>query len=205
MAARQVEGDGQIRQDDAVATLHGELHGSIDRTHIDRPHLRVVIESVAGDRAGHLRHDFLHRGIVRAKNGCSVERHAVQEIHKRTLEPVEVVTVGFHMVSIDVGHHSHNGQQVKERCIRFIGLDHDVVATAQPCIGTGAIEATANHKRGVQTGFGQHTGNKAGSGGLAMRAGNGDALFQAHQLGQHQGAWNDRNAFLARDHNLRVI
>jgi hypothetical protein len=131
------------------------------------------------------------------KNGRTVKRHAVQEVDKRTLEPVEVVTIGFHVVGIDVGHHRHHRQQVQERRVGLIGLHHDVIALPQTRIGTGAVESPANHKRRVQTGFSQHAGDQAGGGGFAVGAGDGDALFEAHQLSQHQSAWHHRNAILA--------
>jgi len=82
--------------------------------HIDGAQLRAFAQTISGDRAGHLRHDFAHCGIVRAQDGRAVKRHAVQELHKRSFEPAEVMAVGFHVVGVDVGDHRHHRQQIEK-------------------------------------------------------------------------------------------
>ncbi|MNT06440.1 hypothetical protein D3C72_1411050 [compost metagenome] len=98
-----------------------------------------------------------------------------------------IVPVGIHVVGIDVGHDGHHRQQIQERRIGLIGLDHDVVALPQPRVGARRVQASADHESGVQVARGKHAGHQAGSGGLAMRAGYRDATLQAHQLRQHDG------------------
>ena len=44
-----------------------------------------------------------------------------------------------------------------------------------------------------------------GGGGLAVRAGDRDAVLEPHQLGQHLGAGDDRDLAAARLHDLRVV
>ena len=205
VAAGQVQHHVQVRQDDTVAALHSEVHLCAGRSHIDGAHLRVFGKTVAGDRTGDLGHDVAHRRIVGTKNGGAVERHAVQEVDERRFQPVEVVPVGLHVVGVDIGHDRHDRQQVQERGVRFVGLHHDVVAAAQPGVGADAVEASADHEGRVQPGFGQHARHQAGGGCLAVGAGDRDALFQAHQFGQHQRARNHRDAFAPGFQHLGVV
>jgi hypothetical protein len=51
----------------------------------------------------------------------------------------------------------------------------------------------AHHDRRVEAAGGQHAGHHRSGGGLAVHAGDGDAVLEAHQLGQHLGALNDGN------------
>ncbi|MNT20101.1 hypothetical protein D3C72_1553980 [compost metagenome] len=115
------------------------------------------------------------------------------------------MAVGVHVVGIDIGDHRHHGQQVQERCVRLVGLDHDVLAAAQSRIGTCTVELAANHKGRVPARFGQHARDQAGGGGLAMGSGNGDALAQAHQLCQHLRARHHRNVPGACGQHLGVV
>ena len=188
MAPRQVEHHLQVRQGHAVAPLHGELHLPVYRAHVNGAHLGAFVKAVAGNRAGHLVHDGAYRRVVGAQNGRAVKRHAVQKVDKGLLKAAKVVAVGFHVVGVDIGHHRHHRQQVQKRRVRLVGFDHDVVAAAQPRVGARAVQAPANHKSWVQTSLGQHAGHQAGGGGFAVGARNGNALFEAHQLGEHQGA-----------------
>jgi hypothetical protein len=54
VVAGQVEYHIQVGQHHAVAALHGEMHLAIHRTHVDGAHLGLLVEAVAGDRAGHV-------------------------------------------------------------------------------------------------------------------------------------------------------
>ena len=63
----------------------------------------------------------------------------MQEINKRLLQSFEVVAIGFHMVSIDVGDDRHHWQQIQERRIGFISFDHHIVAFAQTRVGSGTV------------------------------------------------------------------
>ena len=203
--ARQIQHHIHVRQHHAIAALHDEVHLCADGSHIDSAHLGVLVETVTGNRAGHVVDDVAHRRIVGAQNGSAIKGHAVQKIDKGFFETVEVVAIGFHVVGVDIRHHRHHRQQVQERCVRLIGLHHDVLTAAQSGIGTRAIEASTNDKGRVQTGLCKHAGHQAGGGGLAMGAGNRNALLEAHQLGQHQGARHDGNVHLAGANHLGVV
>ena len=115
------------------------------------------------------------------------------------------MAIGFHVVSVDVGHDSHHGQQVQERRIGLVSLHHDVVARAQLGIGPSAVQATTDHKCRIQSSLAEHTGHQTGRGGLAMRAGNGHALLHAHQLCQHHGTGHDRDMALTGGQHLWIV
>ena len=202
---RQVQHHLQVGQGHAIAPLHGEAHASGVGAHVDGTHLRILAEAVAGYRARHVSQDLAHAGVVHAQDGRAVERHAVQEVHERLLEAAEVVAVGFHVVGVNVGDHGHHGQQVEERGIGLVGLDHDVLALAQPRVGTGAVQAPADDEGRVQPRLGQHAGDQAGGRRLAVRASDGHALAQAHQLGQHERARHHGNLARARSLYLGVV
>jgi hypothetical protein len=129
----------------------------------------------------------------------------VQKVHERLLQPAKVVAVGVHVVGVDVGDDRHHRQQVQERGVGLVGLDHDVFARPQPGVGPGAVEPPADDEGRVQFGGGQHAGDQAGGGGLAVGAGNRDAFFHAHQLGQHDGARHHRQQLGVGGHHLGVV
>ncbi len=64
-----------------------------------------------------------------------------------------------------------------------------------PELGVGAerVDAAADNDRGIEAAGGENAGHHRGGGGLAVHAGDGDAVFEAHQLGQHLGALDDGN------------
>jgi len=109
------------------------------------------------------------------------------------------------VVGIDVGNDRHQRVQAQEAAVAFIGLGHQPLATAQLGVGTGGQQLATDHERRVQATFAQHRRGQAGGGGLAVRAGHGDAAAEAHQLGQHRRARHDRNALAARFHQFRVV
>ncbi|TXT39836.1 MAG: Uncharacterized protein FD135_1845 [Comamonadaceae bacterium] len=205
MPTRQVQHHLQVGHHHTIAPLHGKVHLTAHRLHIHRSYLGPFVKAIAGDRAGDLWHDGPHCRVVGTQNGGTVKRHAVQEIDKGFFESLKVVTIGFHVVGIDVGHHRHHRQQVQKRGIGLIGFHHDVITLAQAGIGPGAVQTPANHKGRIETGLGQHAGHQAGGGGFAVGTGNRNAVFQAHQLGQHQSPRYHRNAVVPGRDDFRVV
>ena len=72
-------------------------------------------------------------------------------------------------------------------------------------VRAGVIHAAADDERGIESGGGQHGGDHRGGGGLAVRAGHGDAVFQAHQFGQHFGARNHGNFQAMRFDHFGIV
>ncbi len=102
------------------------------------------------------------------------------------------VRVVVQVLTVDVGDHGENRRQLEERPIAFVAFHHQIVALTQARIGAAHhAHAPADHHGGVQPGVGHNSGDHGSGGGLAMAAGDGDAKFQAHQLGKE---------FAAREH-----
>jgi hypothetical protein len=80
------------------------------------------------------------------------------------------------VVGVDVGDDASTGIQVQEGRVALVGLDDDVVARAQAGVGARAVQPAADDEGRVDAGLGQHAGHQRGGGGLAVRAGDGDAL-----------------------------
>ena len=93
--------------------------------------------------------------------------------------------------------------QLQERAVALVGLDHHPVAGPEPRVGAiGVDDAAVDHGR-VESGGLEQRRHERGGRRLAVRAGDRDALLEPHQLGEHFGAANDRNAPRARRDELR--
>src|SRR5690348_8345434 len=114
-------------------------------------------------------------------------------------------TVLIKMLAIDGGDDSdHRGKQ-EERPVALVGLDNDEIALAHLRVRAGVVHPTAYNKRGIETRSGENRSHHRSGGGLAVRPGHSDALFEAHQLGQHFSARNDGDLLLVRLDNLNVV
>ena len=142
---------------------------------------------------------------VNTQEGLTVKRHTVDEINKRLMQLLNTVAVSVHMVFVDIGHNGHNRSQVQERGIGFVGFGDDVFAFAQTGIGTCGIEFAADHESGVETCRTEDGGGQTGGRGFAVRTGNGDAVTEAHQFRQHQGAGNDGDLLLQRGDDFGIV
>ena len=97
------------------------------------------------------------------------------------------------------------GVQVEERRVGLVGLGDQELALAQARVGIGRQQTPADHERRIEAAFGEHRGDEAGRRRLAVRAGDRDALLQAHQLGEHQRARHHRDAALARRDDFGIV
>ncbi|MNE52320.1 hypothetical protein D3C80_1469860 [compost metagenome] len=93
---------------------------------------------------------------------------------------------------------------MQEAGIAFVCFGDQVAAGAQLGIGTGSGQAATDDEGRVQATGGEHRGQQAGGGGLAMGTGDRDAVAVAHQLGEHLGPRHHRNASLKRRGHFRV-
>ena len=78
--------------------------------------------------------------------------------------------VGFHVIVVDVGDNGDHRIQIQERGIGLVGLDHDVIATAQPRTGAGGIQAAADHEGRIEAAGSEHARHQARRRRLAVRA-----------------------------------
>ena len=149
--------------------------------------------------------DRAHVGVVDAQHRDAVERQPLQEVDERARQPREVVAVGLHVVGVDVGDDRDHRRQIEERRVGLVGLGDQELALAEPRVRVRGQQPPADDERRIEPAFGEHRGDEARRRRLAVRAGDRDALLQAHQLGQHQRARHDGNAALARGDDFRVV
>src|SRR5690348_5948217 len=160
--------------------------------------------AVGYDRALHAREDGLHVGLVEAEDCGAVERHAIHEFEKRGLNLLERMVL-VEMLAVDRGDDGDDGREQQKGTIAFISLDDHVFALADARISSGGVDAAADDERGIEASGGKDGSYKGGGGRLAVRAGDGDAVFQAHQLGEHFRAGDDGDFELARFDDFRII
>ncbi len=132
--ARQVQRDVELC---STFARDAKLHSHSVSACIEGSNLRVLGESVRQQRLAHQRQDLAYVRIVAAHNRAPVKRQTRQEVDKRLLQARKVMPVGFHVVVVDVGDNSDHRIQIQERGIRFVGLDHDVIAASEPRTGAG--------------------------------------------------------------------
>ena len=103
------------------------------------------------------------------------------------------------VIGVDVGDDRDHGLQVQERGVALVGLGHEVVAAAEP-----RVARRRSCSRPPMTNVGSSPpsastlATQARRRGLAVRAGDRDAVAEAHQLGEHLGARHHRDALRAR-------
>ena len=90
------------------------MHAPMIGPHIVCPDVGVVIQTITHDLLGHLRDDVIHIRIIGAEHSHPIERQALQKIHEGLFQFAEVMAIGFHMISIDIGHHRNHGRQAQE-------------------------------------------------------------------------------------------
>ena len=76
---------------------------------------------------------------------------------------------------------------------------------AEAGVGAEGVDAAADDDGGVEAAAGEDGGDHAGGGGLAVHAGDGDAVLEAHQLGEHLGALDDGDLAGAGLEDLGIV
>ena len=142
--------------------------------------------------------------IVIARHHHAVKGNVVEEVDEGVLD-VGHVAIAVHVLAVDVGDDCEDRPEFQEGAVALVGLGHEVLGLAQAGIGTHGIDAAANDDRGIEAPGGQDKRHHRGGRGLAMHAGDGDSVFEAHQLGQHFGAGNHGDVEGLGRNNFRVV
>jgi hypothetical protein len=187
------------------AAHHVEVGAQAVAAHVLRVQVGTRRETVTHHRAVDPGEDGAHVRIVHAQHRQAVERQVVQERDEARLELLEVAVVRAEMIVVDVGDDGDHRVQVQERRVALVGLRHQVLAGAEPRVGARALEPAADHEGRVLAALGEDRRRQAGGGGLAVRAGHGDGVAEAHQLTEHLGARHHGNALAQRRHHLGVV
>ncbi len=151
------------------------------------------IQAVGDNRAANAAHDGTDAGIVTAHDGESVKRQVVQEFKEARAQLLDIAVVGRHVIGVDVGDDREHRLQVHERRIALIGLGNEIFALPEARIRVGALQPPADYEGRIESAFGEHAGNEARGGRLAMGAGYRDRVAETHQLGEHLGTRYDRH------------
>ena len=130
--------------------------------------------------------------IVDAGGDGAVERHLVHEVEEGALDVGHVV-VAVHVLAVEIGDDGEDGRELEEGAVAFVGFGDQILRGAEPGVGAERIDAAADDDGGVEAAGGEDGSDHGGGGGFAVHAGDGDAVFEAHELGQHLGALNDGN------------
>ena len=114
VASGQVQHHFQVWPRRCDAPLQREHHLATGRTHVHGADLCVLGKPIGDDLKRQLRGDPAQRRVVDTQDGATVERHTLQELHKGGLQALEIMSIGLHVVGVDVRHHRHDRQQVQE-------------------------------------------------------------------------------------------
>ena len=134
----------------------------------------------------------------RHRIGRAVERHLLDELEERRADLGDGCVV-IQVLAVDVGDHRQNRAELQERAVAFVGFDHQEIALSHARVGAahGRGFSADHHRRIEAAGIEDRSGHGRG-GGFAVAAGDGDAVFQAHQFGQQFAARDDRELQTAR-------
>ena len=129
----------------------------------------------------------------------------MQEFQKSLFQRVEIIAIGAHVIGIDVGDHRDVRLQAQEGRIAFVRFGHQPLTSAKTRVTFDALDQPANEKCRVEARDRKNTCHQTGGGGLAMSAGNRDAVAKPHQFTQHLGPGHHRNAEPVCLDHLRVV
>lgn len=141
--------------------------------------------------------------IVHTRRGRSIEGHAIHEFDKSSVY-VFHVAVAIHVLAIQVCNDAQHGGEFQKGAVALVGFDDEVLRVSEPCIRAERVDTTADHNCWIKAAAGKYGGDHAGGRGLAVHAGDGYAVFQPHELGEHFGALDYGDFALASFENLRV-
>ena len=108
------------------------------------------------------------------------------------------------MIGIDIGDDGDGRRQAQERAVAFVGLDHHPFARAEPRIGAIGVDDAAIDDGGIEPARIEQRRDQRRRRRLAVGAGDGDAILQPHDLGQHLGAAHQRQLARARRVELGI-
>ena len=172
---------------------------------IGQPHVGLRILAIGDDAAVlDLADQLLHRGMVEAHDREAVERQVLDKGAEGLLDRVKGLEM-IEMLGVDIGDDGDVGRQFQKGAVAFVGLDHHPVAAAEPGVGAIGVDDAAIDDGRVEPAGVEQGRDHRGRGGLAMGAGDGDALLEPHQLGQHFGAAHDGQAFFARGGEFGIV
>ena len=146
---------GQMKFAEVVAAIgQPEAAGEPLQLDVADDQVGLARSAVGDDRALDARDDGLHVGLVQAKHGGAIKRHAIDELRENVLNLLERGVV-IEMLAIDGGHHGDHRREQQKCAVAFVGFDDHVFAAAQAGRGADLIHAAAHDKGGIEPGRGR--------------------------------------------------
>ncbi len=164
----------------------------------------LVALAVGDVPALHVGEERLHPGVVVAEDGEAVERDPVHEVEEPAPERLRRLPV-IEVLRVDVRDDGDGRRDAQERAVGLVRLDDHVVALPELRVRPEGVHLPADHRGGIEAGVGEEVRRHRGGGGLPVRAGDGDAVLEPHELGEHLGPGDDRDLAPPRLHHLGVV
>ena len=188
-----------------VADQDVETRNAVVQSDVEQADVRLRVLAIGDDAAILDAPDqLLHGRVIEAHHRKAVERQILHEGQESLLDRVEGLEM-IEMFRIDIGDDGDVGGQLQKRAVALVRLDDHPVARAAPRIGAIGVDDAAVDDGGIEAGGVEQGRDQRSRRGLAVGAGDRDALLEPHQLGEHLGAPDDGNAPQARRRQLRIV
>ena len=189
----------------AVAQQHVEARHAAFEIDVEQPHVGLRIFAIGDDAAIlDLADELLHGRMIETHHREAVEGNVLDEGAESVLDRVERMEM-VEMLRVDVGDDGDVGRKLQEGAVALVGLDHHPVAGAEARIGAIGVDDAAIDDGRIESAGVEQRRDERGRRGLAMRAGDGDALLEAHQLGEHFRAAHHGQALVARGDEFGIV
>ena len=166
--------------------------------------LVALPEAVGHDRTLHAGEQPLHARIIAADHVEAVKGNLVHEADEGFVNGL-LISVMVQMIPVHVGDDVDDRQQAEEGAVGLVRLRDEILALPEPGVCAVGIDPPPDDHGGIELGGVEDGGGQGSGGSLAVRPGNGNAGAQAHELGEHLGAGDDRNPLPARGDHLGVV
>src|SRR5437667_165332 len=173
---------------------------------VDAPghQIRARRQAVRDEALLEARDQHLDVRLVEAQHRRAVERHLVDEGQEAFPDRVERAPV-VEVLGVDRRDHGDGRREGEERAVRLVGLGDEEVALTEPGVASEARPAAADDDRRIVAALGEDCPDHRRRRRLSVRAGNGNAVLESHQLGQHLCAPNGRDGAMASGLDLHVV
>src|SRR6202163_854575 len=159
--------------------------------------------AVGDDGALDVRHDGLHIDLVETQYGSAVKWHAIHKLNEGVLNIFKRCVL-IEVLAVDGGDHRDDRRKQQKATVALVRFHYEIVPFAQFGGGARLVHAATDNEGGIQMRGRQNRSDHGGSGGFSVGSRDGDAVFQAHQLGKHLGTRNHRNFHFVRFHDFGI-
>src|SRR5271166_3981261 len=142
--------------------------------------------------------------MIDAQRSEAIEWNVADKGLKGLAQYVEAA-IEIEMLGIDVGDDRDRRRQSCKGAVALVGLDHHPIARSQAGVGAVSVDdAAIDHSRVELRGLEQRADHRSRRG-LAVGPGDCQRPFKPHQLSEHFGAPNHRQAAHSCRYDLRIV